>query len=110
MKRRLTLTYKPGEAQFTAHHNGGKVELVLEGEFISGVEEDLDRYVQVAFPGRSYKYTYRDPSGTLRVGDRVEVPVGYYSDPALAEVVELGRGSYTGPIKTIRAVLRREAL
>ena len=85
--------------------------VTYEGDF--EVEaEDLDSYVQVKYLDRgalARRYTYRDPSGTLKVGDLVEAPVGY-DGLQLAKVVELGRGKYSGPIKDIKIRIVREEL
>lgn len=84
----------------------------FEGDFEFEVE-DLDAYVQVSFNGQKYgqRYTYRDPSGTLQVGDRVIVPVGTsLTKENAAQVMALGRGSWKGHVKDVTARLTREEL
>ena len=76
---------------------------------IDAAEESRTSYVQVTYNGpTSARYTYLDPSGTLEVGDLVEVPVTYGTKPG--EVVALGKGSWTGPVKEVVARLTRESL
>lgn len=76
---------------------------------IEAAEESRTSYVQVTYNGpTSARYTYLDPSGTLEVGDLVEVPVTYGTKPG--EVVALGKGSWTGPVKEVVARLTRESL
>lgn len=82
---------------------------VIEGDFEFEVE-DLDTYVQVKVPGRSVTFTYRDPSGTLAVGDRVFVPFGSSNSERFARVVALGRGLFPGPTKDVSARVLTEAL
>ncbi|HEY5984918.1 MAG TPA: hypothetical protein VIV12_00845, partial [Streptosporangiaceae bacterium] len=73
-------------------------------------EERSTSYVQVKFLGGGTlaRYTYRDPSGSLEIGDLVEVPTS--RGPATAKVKELGRGSYVGPVKDVTALLVPVAL
>lgn len=79
----------------------------FEGDFEFEIE-DLGTYVQVQFPGTSYLYTYRDPSGTLKVDDLVQVPyVNSYAN-SVGVVARLGRGNWDGPTKDITARLQRE--
>lgn len=52
--------------------------------------------VQVEFTPLHTRYTYRDPSGTLEVGDRVTVSgIGRRH---IGTVVARGRGDYTGEV------------
>jgi hypothetical protein len=69
-------------------------------------------YVQVSFGGMNStggRYTYSDPSGTLKVGDLVEVRTGS-NEPRQVRVVGLGRGSWGGPVKPVIAKLERVTL
>lgn len=70
--------------------------------------EDENHYVQVVFMGGSTgnRYTYIDPSGSLRVGDLVLA--GYADAPA--KVVALGKGSYEGPYKDLVCKLEKKIL
>lgn len=54
--------------------------------------------VQVRFPGDRHgrRYCYRDPSGLLKPGDLVKVPVSTSANLKTAEVVGLGKGTYAG--------------
>jgi hypothetical protein len=79
--------------------------------------EDATRsYVRVTFPSSPAQYTYIDPSGTLKVGDRVIVPPAHYAlnhggmtgqsygSTNQADVVALGKSaSYDGPYKSVVA-------
>lgn len=70
-------------------------------------------YVQVNFmeySSSSYRYTYRDPSASLQVGDVVEVPTTSQGLPRVAKVVALGRGSWDGEVKDVTARLERTVL
>jgi hypothetical protein len=115
MARRLSVkTRGPVYGPFGQFSNlGGTYD--FEGDFEFEVE-DLDKYVQVKFPGTSYPYTYRDPSGKLEVGDIVKVPrvnhyaAGFSNLDGIAEVVALGRGHWDGEVKDITTRLRREEL
>jgi hypothetical protein len=74
--------------------------------------EDLQGpYVQVQFmenSSGSYRYTYRDPSGSLEWGDIVEVPTTSQGLPRIAKVVAKGRGDWKGAVKDVTAKLDRE--
>jgi hypothetical protein len=82
----------------------GRRAILLERDEVEGLrdalttalEYDPTSYVQVTVGGSSRRYTYRDPSGTLAVGDYVQVPFGYNDDPRIGLVKALGRGSFTG--------------
>lgn len=85
------------------------------GQTVDAYVESQFSYVQVRLMGSTAsqrRYTYTDPSGTLAVGDLVEVPVGFRDGAQIAKVVELGKGkgTYTGPLKTVTARLGREEL
>jgi hypothetical protein len=56
----------------------------------------------------SYRYTYRDPSGSLKRGDIVEVPTTSQGLPRFAKVVAKGRGDWQGAVKDVTAKLDRE--
>jgi hypothetical protein len=72
--------------------------------------ERRTNFVQVRFDFSAYSYTYRDPSGTLTVGDRVEAPTKRQNYAAIGTVVALGRGHWDGPVKDVTARLTREEL
>lgn len=85
----------------------------LADDLIAKVEEIREataHYVQVQFSYSGYRYTYNDPSGTLQVGDLVEVPTTRNGLIQQATVVALGRGSWSGPTKGIVARFHREEL
>lgn len=84
-------------------------------------ELKLPPIVRVRFEGNSKNYCYRDPSGTLRAGERVLVPVGggyagytktdYEPTVKVAKVTGFGRGNWTKPVtKSVLARLREERL
>ena len=70
---------------------------------------DPTPYVQVTVDG-SVRYTYRDPSGTLAVGDAVQVPFGARDRLRFGTVAALGRGSYPGKVKDVAARVVTEPL
>lgn len=109
MNRRITV--KPGRGATVNGLPGSKYwnghSVIVSGEFDFEVE-DLDNYVQVQFPSTSYLYTYRDPSGTLRVDDIVQVPTINSYATNIGVVARLGRGNWDGPTKDITARLQRE--
>lgn len=75
--------------------------------------EDLEGpFVQVKFlsggGSKSTAFTYRDPSGTLQVGDLVEVPSRFGT--GIAKVSALGKGSFKGEILEVTAKLSKEVL
>ena len=55
-------------------------------------------------------YTYADPSGRLKTGDVVIVPVGPNGTEKRGVVAALGRGDFDGKIKEVTAVLQRKDL
>lgn len=73
-----------------------------------------DAFVQVDYSGEltdpeyATLYTYRDPSGTLRIGDEVEVPVTYGTK--VGTVLALGKGDWDGTVKDVKARITRTAL
>lgn len=72
---------------------------------------DPDSYVQVRVrEGLRNRYTYRDPSGTLAVGDHVQVPFGASNRLRMGEVIALGKGEYDGPVKDVAARFVTEPL
>lgn len=78
-------------------------------EYISVLEDALKELdegtsvVQVRFNGGSIrKYAYRDPSGSLAVGDRVIVDTSYGGEQEV-EVVGHGRGGYEGGLRAVIA-------
>jgi hypothetical protein len=110
LKQRVSLTGDSIQIVRNSRRADGAREFVVEGDFDFDVE-DLDNYVQVRISGMtgSYIWTYRDPSGILREGDRVIVPFGYENNERLAVVTALGRGSWGGPVKNVFArVLTQE--
>jgi len=74
------------------------------------VQVRFNRIARPASAGKSPLYTYRDPSGTLQVGDLIQVPVAHSDEPAVVEVAQRGRGTYTGTIRTVAAKLEPRAL
>lgn len=72
-------------------------------QMVTTIEEESRSYVQIRFHPGGGAYTYADPSGTLDVGDEVLVPVTYTDELQQAYVSALGRGSYEGPVKSVRA-------
>jgi hypothetical protein len=84
-------------------------ELAAAKETKDAAREVLDGpFVQVKYLRGGVAYTYRDPSGTLEVGDLVEVPVSYGTK--VGAVTKLGRGSYRGPVKTVLFKLKRQLI
>jgi hypothetical protein len=84
-------------------------------EEIAAIRERRDMiengpFVQVRFEFSAYPYTYRDPSGTLAVGDQVEAPTTRINRRAYGEVIALGRGDWDGPVKDVTARITREEL
>jgi hypothetical protein len=68
-------------------------------------------YVRVRAGDHTHtQLTYIDPTGTLKVGDRVIVPMGYQNRDTFGEVIALGRGRYPGQCKTVKAKLLVEEL
>jgi hypothetical protein len=114
MKRRITIT-PAGEARRGKDRPRFSLvdPYVIEGDFEFEVEE-LDSFVQVSLPteyaGGVYRWTYSDPSGSLKIGDVVQVPVGHDDRPAIGTVVEHGRGFWNGETKDVTARLVREEL
>lgn len=114
VRRRLTIT--PVDATTQASFGGlfdGHTEpcdivadtVTIEGDFEFDVEDiDPNKYVQVRVAGYS-RLTYIDPSGTLAVGDRVLVPLGYNNTESVGVVKALGCGNYDGPYKSVVARL-----
>ena len=94
----------------------------LEDQISLVIEDAVVPIVQVKFDGTYKPYNYRDPSGTLKVGDRVIVPTGPQYDRAgtsgyaggdkVATVTGLGRSSgWKGTItKSVKARLKEEPL
>jgi hypothetical protein len=107
--RRITI--RPGKGATVnglpskSNWRGGQV--IVSGEFDFEVE-DLEHYVQVRYERGGVRYTYRDPSGALEIGDLVEVPVSYGTK--VGTVMAFGHGGYTGPIKDVAARLARVSL
>lgn len=88
-----------------------EAEALLESltEAVEAYREAQTNYVQVQFDGNySQWYTYIDPTGTLEVGDLVEVMTPRGAN--VVEVMALGRGDYRGQCSTVKAKLVREAL
>jgi hypothetical protein len=109
VKRRLTLY--PGDSvrvEGRRELRVGTAPVTFEGDFMFEVE-DLETYVQVK-TGSYSRLTYRDPSGTLAVGDFVAVPLGWKNTPHIATVIALGRGSYDGYTKDVTSRFVNEAL
>lgn len=75
------------------------------------LEYDPTPYVRVKLlnGATSRLYTYRDVSGTLEVGDLVEVPVGI-SGTQIGRVAKLGRGDYKSKVKDVTSKLVTEPL
>lgn len=67
------------------------------------VEDALTFYVQVRFENGAgwRRYTYIDPSASLRIGDKALVDTTY-GDNQVVEVVALGKGDYAGPYKELK--------
>jgi hypothetical protein len=110
VKRRVTIVPKDATSAWVdagQPYQMGRAA-VFEGEFDIEIE-DLDNYVVVQTEKYS-RLTYRDPSGKLKFGDRVLVPLGYKNREQLGRVIELGRGNYTGPTKDVSARLLTEKL
>jgi hypothetical protein len=80
-----------------------------------GLDERDNRFVRVTFDNDgeaavlARRYTYRDPSGTLVVGDRVVVPTRFMPEVE-ATVVARGRGDWDGETSDVIAKLERVAL
>lgn len=86
---------------------------VRDGRLAAAELERRRHFVQVRYLSGSGNYTYRDPSGTLQVGDFVEVPVRELPVHHIGKVVALGRGCWTGEIseiKDVTAVFKRTTL
>lgn len=66
------------------------------------------KQVVVQFPRYHKRYTYNVPSHA-EVGDTVKTPTSYSGGPSLAEIVEDGPGHYTGPVKDVVALYKKDA-
>lgn len=80
-------------------------------QLIDALEAAIDperniTYVQVQVSGASNQWTYIDPSGELKVGDRVLVPFGYDDAEWVAKVTALGKGHVPSGV-TIKSVAAR---
>jgi N-acetylmuramic acid 6-phosphate (MurNAc-6-P) etherase len=85
-----------------------EAEEVIE-ELKAAVEKAKDGpIVQVRYATGGIPYAYRDPSGTLRCGDLVEVPVTYGTK--VGTVVGFGRDGWDGEVKAVVAKLTRQEL
>lgn len=104
MKQRVTIR---GDVTHRRRHTLSG-DIIIAGDIEVHVE-DLESYVQVEFDGGGSYYTYRDPSGTLEVGDLVDVPTRY-DEHNVAQVKRLGRGDYTGRVADVQARFLREQL
>lgn len=82
-------------------------ELIDELEAAIDPERNVT-YVQVQVSGASptYPWTYIDPSGELKVGDRLLVPFGYDDAERVAKVTALGKGHVPAGV-TIKSVAAR---
>jgi hypothetical protein len=113
VRRRLRISGDSIDILRNGRDVSGTRRMILEGDFDVEIE-DLERYVQVRIAGAtgsgSYRWTYRDPSGTLAVGDAVIVPFGYDDEDRLATVVALGRGGWDGYTKDVSSRVLTEAL
>ena len=66
------------------------------------VEIDERMVVQIVFSRTGGTYAYAVPEGlSVRIGDTVVVPGTAYKGRSVVQVVDVGRGSYTGPLKAI---------
>jgi hypothetical protein len=110
LRRRLIVKYTPADSAAHGSYSSHTDETVnvFEGEFEYTIE-DLDAYVQVKCGGYS-RLAYRDPSGSLAVGDLCLVPLGWHDKLTNAKVIGLGRGSYSGHCKDVHSRLVPEAL
>lgn len=108
----------PEEGEFYAYERylEGKTAVFQSGGKIAvrfPILVPVEHFVQVRIPGiRRYQHwTYRDPSGSLKVGDAVQVPFGYDNTLTLGLIVGFGRGDeYGGSTKAVEARLVPEAL
>ena len=68
--------------------------------------------VRVVFNAGGAPYAYRDPSGSLQVGDLVKVPTYHGTGPEqIATVIGYGKGTYRGEIvSTVISRLAEETL
>lgn len=121
VKSRITISGRAETIEENVWHSGPDYDIgtfIFEGDLDVEVEE-MVKYVSVAFlneasskysEGRTYAYV--DPTGgELKVGDIVEVPVGYSTQMKLARVKKLGKNGYDGaPIKAVAKILKAEAL
>ena len=79
---------------------------VLENAGIVQVEV-IGLSPSVTLRGRTFSY---ESSGSLNIGDLVEVPFGIDDAPHIAQVVAHGRGEYKGALKAVTARLERTQL
>jgi hypothetical protein len=88
-----------------------RVDELTEGQKKLGIEglrlhtQGKQRAV-VKFDGYHKQYEYIVPL-EAEVGDRVKTPTSYTGGCSWAEIVRLGTGGYTGPIKEVLALYKK---
>jgi hypothetical protein len=110
--RRGELYLVPPSRSFSAQVvvSGGKVRTPFEILQVEPLPEPEKFYVQVQVASKFGRWTYEDPTGTLEYGERVVVPFGLANHEAFGTVVELTKGDWDGPIKSVYARVLTEEL
>ncbi len=87
----------------------------LEGEKekayqLALTDKNIYRYCAVIFENGRYPYHYRTEDTSLKIGDKVVVPVGRQNEEVIAEIVsveEHTRMSVPYPVEKVKYILRR---
>lgn len=111
--KRMSLDTLLGNADQIAAEIQRRIEMLDEAQKKLGVvglrlqASGMQRAV-VRFPGNGYKVYEYDVPITAAVGDTVKTPTSFTGGQSLAEIVSLGTRGYTGPVKEIVALYKKE--
>lgn len=100
----LTPTTPKGLRQEAAATRDAAQRLLDKADEMDQQADDLEggSVVQVVFGSKtSSRYAYRTGGLSVRVGDEVIVPSSDFAREQIVRVVDVGRGGYLGPLKTI---------
>jgi hypothetical protein len=76
------------------------IDEITKGVEVLEIDERM--VVQVVFSKNGNRYAYAVPDSLgVRIGDMVVTPNGFSNRRGVAEVVDVGRGGYAGPLKAL---------